>query len=304
MLGINLSLFDSIIRILSADTILNNGFRKRKFSIRDFPKNMNTNKEINSGEFLGKRVLVTGGTRGMGEATAKLLRSMGAEVMTTARSTPADMASSEMFVAADLSTAEGVAKVVDAVFARLGGLDILVNNVGGSDAPNGGFAMLTDDHWQKAFDGNLFAAVRLDRAFLPKMIEQRSGVIVHITSIQRELPLYQSTIAYAAAKAALSNYSKALSNEVALKGVRVVRVSPGFIETSAAKDFLGSIAEANGTDIDAARQSVIDALGGIPMNRTGRPEEVAEVVAFLASDRAPYINGTEIVIDGGTVPTV
>ncbi|HXV78631.1 MAG TPA: SDR family oxidoreductase [Candidatus Binatia bacterium] len=265
---------------------------------------MNTNKETNKGELSGKRVLVTGGTRGMGEATVKLLRDAGAEVMTTARSRPVNMEAPEMFVAADLSAPDGVKRVVDAVLSRFDGLDILVNNVGGSSAPNGGFQVLTDDHWREAFDGNLFAAVRLDRAFVPKMIEQGSGVIIHISSIQRTLPLYQSTIAYAAAKAALSNYSKSLSKEVALKGVRVVSVSPGFIETSAVGDYLGSIAEANGTDLDAARQSVIDALGGIPMNRTGRPEEVAELVAFLVSDRAPYITGTEVVIDGGTIPTV
>ena len=121
----------------------------------------------------------------MGEATVKLLRDAGAEVMITARSTPANMEAPEMFVAADLSTPDGVQKVVDAVLSRFGGLDILVNNVGGSSAPNGGFQVLTDDHWRQAFDGNLFAAVRLDRAFVPKMIEQGSGVVIHVSSIQR-----------------------------------------------------------------------------------------------------------------------
>ena len=109
-------------------------------------------------------------------------------------------------------------KVVKEVLARIGGVDILINNVGGSSAPSGGALALSDDDWQQTFNTNLFAAVRLDRALLPKMLEQRSGVIIHISSIQRSLPLYDATLAYAAAKAALTNYSKGLSNEVAPEG--------------------------------------------------------------------------------------
>lgn len=265
---------------------------------------MNTAIETKTGELTGKKILVTGGTKGIGEAIVKSLRTNGATVITTARSMPQDLESPELFVQSDISTTEGVKKVVKEVVARIGSLDILINNVGGSSAPNGGFQVLNDDYWQQAFNDNLFAAVRLDRAFLPKMLEQKSGVIIHISSIQRALPLYQSTIAYAAAKAALTNYSKSLSNEVSQQGVRVIAVSPGFIETKATADFIGKIAEDTGTDFQTARQSMINALGGIPMNRPGRPEEVAELVAFLVSDRAPYINGTEYVIDGGTIPTL
>lgn len=260
--------------------------------------------ENRSEELKGKKILVTGGTKGIGEAIVKSLRANGAEVMITARSMPPDLESPEMFVPADISTTGGVEKVVGEVHARFGGLDILINNVGSSNAPNGGVMVLNDDLWQQAFNDNLFAAVRLDRAFLPKMLERRSGVIIHISSIQRTLPLYQSTIAYAAAKAALTNYSKSLSNEVSQQGVRVVAVSPGFIETKATAGFIRKIADDAGTDVAAARQSLIEALGGIPMNRPGRPEEVAELVAFLVSERAAYINGTEYVIDGGTIPTV
>jgi NAD(P)-dependent dehydrogenase (short-subunit alcohol dehydrogenase family) len=259
---------------------------------------------INPNELSDRRTLVTGGTKGMGEAIVKRLRQAGATVMTTARSQPANLDLPDLFIEADISTPDGVQKVVKGVLTRLGGLDILVNNVGGSSAPSGGALALSDDNWQQTFNTNLFAAVRLDRAFLPKMLEQKSGVIIHISSIQRTLPLYDATLAYAAAKAALTNYSKGLSNEVAPKGVRVNTIAPGFIETEAAAGLIKRLAEKAGTDLNTARQGLMDSLGGIPMGRTGRPEEVAELVAFLVSDRAPYISGAEFVIDGGTIPTV
>ncbi len=255
-------------------------------------------------EFAGKRALVTGGTRGIGEAIAQRLRGSGATVVTTARSTPHDLPQPDLFVEADLSTAEGAEKVVRHVRDRLGGVDILVNNVGGSSAPGGGFAALTDVHWQDALNSNLLAAVRLDRGLLPLMVEQGAGVIIHISSIQRRLPLFDATLAYAAAKAALSNYSKGLSNEVGPKGVRVVSVAPGFIETPAATALIDRLAAISGTDRKTARAQLIESLGGIPLGRPGWPAEVAELVAFLASDRAAAITGSEYVIDGGTIPTI
>jgi NAD(P)-dependent dehydrogenase (short-subunit alcohol dehydrogenase family) len=136
------------------------------------------------------------------------------------------------------------------------------------------------------------------------MIERRRGVIIHISSIQRRLPLYAATLAYAAAKAALTTYSKGLSKEVGPQGIRVNTIAPGFIETDAAQRLIARLAEQAGTDEQAARQGLMDSLGGIPIGRPGRPEEVAELVAFLASERAASIHGSEYVIDGGTVPTV
>jgi NAD(P)-dependent dehydrogenase (short-subunit alcohol dehydrogenase family) len=255
-------------------------------------------------EFSGKRILVTGGTQGMGEAITRRLAAAGATIGTTARSELPAGQSPDLFVRADLSTADGVASVIRSVLDAFGGLDVLINNVGGSAAPSGGFAALTDEEWYRELDTNLLSAVRLDRAFLPGMLKQGSGVVVHISSIQRRLPLFEATLAYAAAKAALTTYSKGLAKEVGPKGIRVNTVSPGFIETDAAHRLILRLAEQRGVDEGTARQGLMDSLGGIPIGRPGRPEEVAELVAFLISDRAASIHGSEYVIDGGTVPTV
>jgi len=255
-------------------------------------------------EFSGKRVLVTGGTRGMGEAIVKRLARGGARILTTARSTPAvPFPSDTIFVQADVSTPEGCDRVITKVLSRLGGVDIVVNVVGGSSAPSGGIAILTDNEWQREFNLNLFSAVRLDRGLLPSMLKQKSGVILHISSIQRKLPLFEATLAYAAAKAALTNYSKGLSKEVSPQGVRVNTVAPGFIETKAAEELIERLAKTTGADMQTTREGLMQSLGGIPIGRPGRPEEVAELVAFLVSDRAASITGSEYVIDGGTIPT-
>jgi NAD(P)-dependent dehydrogenase (short-subunit alcohol dehydrogenase family) len=259
---------------------------------------------IDPHEFDRQRVLVTGGTKGIGQAVAARLRDGGAVVLTTARERPNSLVAADLFIATDIATAEGCAAVADAVIKRLGGIDIIVHVVGGSSAPAGGFAVLDDNEWHRALDLNLFPAVRLDRALLPMMLEQHSGVIIHITSIQGVMPLPEATIAYAAAKAALSNYSKGLSKEVSPKGIRVVRVSPGWVETEAAVGLVNELAANKGTDYEGARKALMDSLGGIPIGRPAQPKEVADLVAYLASPRAASITGAEYVIDGGTVPTV
>ncbi|MBY0279405.1 SDR family oxidoreductase [Candidatus Binatia bacterium] len=254
-------------------------------------------------EFTGKRVVVTGGTRGIGEAIVRRFRRGGATVLTTARRAP-DTVHVEGLVEADLSTEDGARSVVADVLERLGGVDVLVHNVGGSSAPGGGVLALSDDDWKNALDLNLMPAVRLDRGLLPGMIARGSGVVIHVSSTQRALPLHESTLAYAAAKAALTNYSKGLSKELGPRGIRVVSVAPGYTETEAAAAMVERLASQAGTDTATARQRLMDALGGIPIGRPASPDEVAELVAFLASDRAASIHGSEYVIDGGTIPTV
>jgi NAD(P)-dependent dehydrogenase (short-subunit alcohol dehydrogenase family) len=250
----------------------------------------------------GKRALITSGTRGAGAATVALFRDLGARVLTTARSRPAAMPEA-MFVAADLTTAEGCAELAAAARDRLGDIDILVHMLGGSSAPAGGFAVLSDAEWTKELDLNLMPAVRLDRALLPAMVARRRGVVIHVTSIQSRLPLPEATTAYAAAKAALSTYSKSLSKEVSPSGVRVVRVSPGWIETEASVQLAERLAKDASVDLEGGKEIIMRTLGGIPIGRPSKPEDVANLVAFLASDRAATITGVEYVIDGGTIPT-
>lgn len=256
-----------------------------------------------SKEFEGKRVLVTGGTKGIGQAIVNRLLKAGGQVIATARTQPEDLPGEVGFIQADVTESEGTEKIIQETIHTFGGLDILVNNAGGSATTTTGALGVTEADWQETLNANLLSSVRLDQGFLPYMIKQQSGAIVHISSIQRKLPGIM-TMPYSAAKAALNNYSKNLATQFGTDGIRINTVAPGFTETKSAERLIERMARDSGKDYKEARQQLIDELGGIPLGRPGKPEEVAELVAFLVSDRASYITGCEHTIDGGTIRTI
>ena len=259
--------------------------------------------EISTKELTGKVALVTGGTKGIGKAIADQLAALGATVIISARSRP-DADSEYAFIAADLTRPEDNKQLANKIIEEYHGLDILINNVGGTSAPAGGFSVLSDQDWENDLQLNLLSAIKLDRALVPLMIERNTGVVIHISSLNGKLPLYASNFCYGVSKAALNNYSKVLANEVASKGVRVITVSPGMVKTTAMESFLHSYGSSIGKNLKETAQLVMDSLGGVPMNRLAQPEEIAHLIGFLVSPKASYITGSNVVIDGGTIPTV
>jgi NAD(P)-dependent dehydrogenase (short-subunit alcohol dehydrogenase family)/mannose-6-phosphate isomerase-like protein (cupin superfamily) len=247
-------------------------------------------------EIDGKRVLVTGGTRGMGAAIAELLVAQKARVIVTARHQ--DGRSPARLILADLTSPEGADVVADQAIEILGGLDVVVHCVGASFAKPGGALALTDEDWMQALNTNLLSAVRLDRAILPGMVEQRSGAIVHVSSLQWRRP-HESSPAYGPAKAALRSYSKVLSAEFGPMGIRVNTVTPGYIATPGAAARVTRIMDQAGISHAEAEAELLATIGGVPLGRPGTAAEVAQLVAFLVSDAAAYVTGSEFVIDGG-----
>ena len=255
-------------------------------------------------EFAGKRVLVTGGSKGLGAAMVQRFILSGAKVAFTARSPSSSAPSQALFLQADAATAEGVQSVQDRIHSDWGGLDILVDNVGGSDHIPGGFEALSDEYWYNSINQNLMSAIRFDRAFVPGMIERKFGGVIHIGTVWHRMAKSDSFLAYSTVKGALSTYSKGLAKGVAPQGVRVNMVSPGCIETEAASVLINYISESEKIDINAARQRLMEMSGGIPLGRIGKPAEIAELVAFLASERGAFASGVDYFLDGGSFPAV
>ncbi|NEC67972.1 SDR family oxidoreductase [Streptomyces sp. SID9727] len=248
----------------------------------------------------GLRVLVTGGSRGLGAATVRRFVTAGAIVLTASRSRPEED-SDATFLAADLSTQQGVAELGRRVVEQVGGVDVLVNNAGAASSPAPTLSR-SDESWQADLEMNLLSAVRLDRALVPGMVERGSGVVVHVSSIASQLP-QRTEAPYAAAKAALNTYSRELATEVGAHGVRVVCVLPGFVVTDGATAHLKHMAEKQGMTTEEVTRQIVDHLN-VPLGRPGDPEDVAEMIAFLASGRAKWLTGAQFRVDGGIIPTV
>lgn len=248
----------------------------------------------------GLRVLVTGGSRGLGEATARRFTAAGATVLTASRTAPPEDLPAA-FIPADLRSEEGAAELVRRVLDSVGGVDVLVNNAGAATGPVPTLRR-SDASWLADLEMNLLSAVRLDRALVPGMVERGSGVVVHVSSIASRLP-QPGEASYAAAKAALNAYSRELATAVGGRGVRVVCVLPGFVVTEGAADHLRQMADSQGIGPDEVERRLVDHLK-VPMGRPGEPEDVAEMIAFLASDRAKWLTGAQFRVDGGIVPVV
>ncbi|MBY8340992.1 SDR family oxidoreductase [Streptomyces spinosirectus] len=245
-------------------------------------------------ELAGKRALVTGGSRGIGAAVVRQLLDAGAEVLTTARSATSAAPQGAAFVQADVRTQAGAQALAAVARETLGGVDILVHNAGGA-RPHKVASAIPDEEWQDAMDLNFLASVRLDALLVPGMRDQGSGMIVHVSSAAVLTPV-GPFLHYTAAKAALENYSRGLALELAPAGIRVNTVSPGRVTTpggEATREQWAQLSEA---------PAQVNADDTTPLGRDGLPDDIAHAVRFLVSDRAGWLTGSNIIVDGGEFP--
>jgi len=263
---------------------------------------------------MDKTAVVTGGSKGIGLATVRTLRAEGARVVVASRKSSAELDALAgpglVHVPTDLSDPDAPAAVVAHAVDVFGGLDVLVNNAGGPppgvSLPRFSFLPLTDDDWREMFEFNLFSAVRACRAAIPVMVERGAGAIVNVSSGNARQP-GPMNVDYAAAKAALNNLTKALSEEFAPQGVRVNTVSPGPVRTAWWTEE-GGAADILAAQVGADRDAVMDRVAPEMMAlRTGRlvdPQEVADAIVLLASPRSASTTGADVVVDGGFLKSV
>jgi NAD(P)-dependent dehydrogenase (short-subunit alcohol dehydrogenase family) len=256
-------------------------------------------------ELNGKTAIVTGASRGIGLATVQALRAEGVQVVGAARKpTPELEATGALAVPVDLATREGAQSLVDETVRAFGGVDLLVNNVGGGDLLGlAGFADLDDDAWADAFEINLFATVRVTRAALPWLVRD-GGAVVNVSSIGAWRP-EGPPLAYNVAKAALKAFGRGLATELGPSGVRIVTVSPGPTRTSMWEGDSGlgaQLAAALGAPQDAIVAGAPEQIGMVT-GRLAEPAEVADLISYLLSPRAASITGSDHLIDGGAIRT-
>ncbi len=257
-----------------------------------------------------KVAVVTGASKGIGLAIATALARDGARVVAGSRTTTPELEAlraryAVTVVTVDLGRADGPGRLVQAAKDACGRVDILINNLGATK-PRAGFLEVDDAEWLRVFDLTFFSAVRTSRAALPHLLANGRGAIVNISSINARLP-FPAVVDYSAAKAALSNLTKALSEEFAPRGVRVNAIAPGPVRTpfwTAPGGFAESVAAGAGTTAQKAIDEVVPRQMGISSGRITEPGEVADLAAFLASPLAGNITGAEFVIDGGQIKTL
>jgi NAD(P)-dependent dehydrogenase (short-subunit alcohol dehydrogenase family) len=254
-------------------------------------------------DFAGRTAVVTGAGRGIGAATAEQLAARGAFVLACARTGDevqavveriVDRGGQAVGVVADLSSLEGVETFVERARQHFERLDVLVNNVGGSRP--GRLSELSDADWLDALDLNFLSAVRTTALLRPVMGEGNAA-IVNVGSTSGREP-DRMVAPYAAAKAALISYTKALADELASDGVRVNCVLPGIVETSAVTRIASTAARRMGRSPEEVMKAMLE-RHPIPLGRLGRAGEAAELITFLVSDRASFITGSAYYVDGG-----